>query len=47
MARPATGQVIAPNGERQASWAIRFRANGKRRFVGCWRAHRDPSGCRP
>jgi integrase len=33
MARPATGQVIAPDGGRQASWAIRFRAYGKRRFV--------------
>jgi integrase len=33
MARPATGQVIAPDGKRQASWAIRFRANGKRQFL--------------
>ena len=33
MARPATGQVIAPDGKRQPSWAIRFRAYGKRRFV--------------
>ena len=32
MARPATGQVIAPDGKRQPSWAIRFRAYGKRRF---------------
>lgn len=33
MARQPTGQVIAPDGERQRSWAIRFRAYGKRRFV--------------
>src|SRR5690349_15392660 len=33
MARPASGQVIAPNGKRQASWAVRFRAYGKRRFL--------------
>ncbi|HVC07989.1 MAG TPA: tyrosine-type recombinase/integrase [Solirubrobacterales bacterium] len=33
MARPATGQVIAPGGERQPSWAIRFRAYGRRRFI--------------
>jgi integrase len=32
MARKATGQVIAPDGNRR-SWAIRFRAYGKRRFV--------------
>jgi integrase len=32
MARKATGQVIAPNGK-QRSWALRFRAYGKRRFV--------------
>ena len=31
MARKPTGQVIAP-GDRQRSWAIRFRAYGKRRF---------------
>jgi integrase len=33
MARQPTGQVVAPDGERQRSWAIRFRAYGKRRFV--------------
>jgi integrase len=33
MARLPTGQVVAPDGERQRSWAIRFRAYGKRRFV--------------
>jgi integrase len=33
MARTATGQVIPPNGSRQRSWAIRFRAYGERRFV--------------
>lgn len=33
MPRQATGQVIDPDGERQRSWAIRFRAYGKRRFV--------------
>jgi integrase-like protein len=32
MARPSTGQVIAPTGARR-SWGIRFRAYGKRRFV--------------
>jgi integrase len=32
MARKATGQVIPPDGK-QRSWAIRFRAYGKRRFV--------------
>jgi integrase len=32
MAREATGQVIEPNGK-QRSWALRFRAYGKRRFV--------------
>jgi integrase len=32
MARRATGQVVEPNG-RQRSWALRFRAYGKRRFV--------------
>ncbi len=32
MARNATGQVIEPNGK-QRSWALRFRAYGKRRFV--------------
>ena len=32
MARKATGQVIEPNGK-QRSWALRFRAYGKRRFV--------------
>ena len=32
MARKATGQVIEPNGK-QRSWAIRFTAYGKRRFV--------------
>jgi integrase len=32
MARKATGQVIAPNGKSQRSWAIRFPAYGKRRF---------------
>lgn len=32
MARRATGQVIEPNGK-QRSWALRFRAYGKRRFV--------------
>lgn len=31
MGRQATGQVIAPRG-RQKSWAIRFRANGRRRY---------------
>jgi integrase len=33
MARHATGQVVAPGSKRQRSWAIRFRAYGKRRFV--------------
>lgn len=33
MGRQATGQVVPPQGERQRSWALRFRANGKRRFV--------------
>jgi integrase len=33
MARQATGQVIEPDGDRQRSWAIRFQAYGKRRFV--------------
>jgi integrase len=33
MARQATGQVVPPQGERQRSWALRFRAYGKRRFV--------------
>jgi integrase len=33
MGRRHTGQLITPNGERQRSWAIRFRAYGKRRFV--------------
>jgi integrase len=33
MARQSTGQVIEPDGERQRSWAIRFRAYGRRRFV--------------
>jgi hypothetical protein len=33
MARQATGQVIAPDGKRQRSWALRFHAYGKRRFV--------------
>lgn len=33
MARRPTGQVIEPDGQRQRSWAIRFRAYGKRRFV--------------
>ena len=32
MPRPATGQVVEPKG-RQKSWALRFRAYGKRRFV--------------
>jgi integrase len=32
MAHRATGQVIAPNGK-QRSWALRFRAYGKRRFL--------------
>jgi integrase len=32
LARKATGQVIEPNGK-QRSWALRFRAYGKRRFV--------------
>jgi len=32
MARKATGQVIEPDGK-QRSWALRFRAYGKRRFV--------------
>ena len=32
MARRATGQVIEPNGK-QRSWALRFRAYGRRRFV--------------
>lgn len=32
MARTATGQVIEPRGK-QRSWALRFRAYGKRRFV--------------
>lgn len=33
MPRKPTGQVIPPNGHRQPSWAIRFSAYGKRRFV--------------
>jgi integrase len=33
MARKATGQVIAPKGKQQRSFAIRFPAYGKRRFV--------------
>lgn len=33
MARQSTGHVVAPSGERQRSWAIRFRAYDKRRFV--------------
>jgi integrase len=33
MARKATGQVIAPKGKQQRSWAIRFPAYGKRQFV--------------
>lgn len=33
MARLPTGHVVAPDGPRQRSWAIRFRAYGKRRFV--------------
>lgn len=33
MARHPTGQVVAPDGKRQRSWAIRFRAYGKRRFL--------------
>ncbi len=32
MARPATGQVVEPRGK-QRSWALRFTAYGKRRFV--------------
>src|SRR5262245_38294441 len=32
MARKATGSVISPKGK-QRSWAIRFRAYGKRRYV--------------
>lgn len=32
MGRPSTGQVIAPSGK-QRSWAIRFRAYGKRRYM--------------
>jgi integrase len=32
MPRAATGQVVAPGGK-QRSWALRFRAYGKRRFV--------------
>jgi integrase len=32
MARPATGCIVEPTGTRK-SWAIRFRANGKRQFV--------------
>jgi integrase len=31
--RKSTGQVIAPDGKRQRSWALRFTAYGKRRFV--------------
>lgn len=33
MARRSTGQVIEPDGDRQRSFAIRFRAYGRRRFV--------------
>jgi hypothetical protein len=33
MARRPTGQVIEPDGHRSRSFAIRFRAYGKRRFV--------------
>jgi len=33
MGRQSKGHVVAPSGERQRSWAIRFRAYGKRRFV--------------
>lgn len=33
MSRKSKGHVVAPSGERQRSWAIRFRAYGKRQFV--------------
>lgn len=33
MARQPTGQVIEPDGQRQRSWAIRFRAYGERRYL--------------
>ena len=33
MARKPTGQVVEPDGKRQQSWALRFNAYGKRRFV--------------
>ncbi len=32
MARKATGSMVEPGGK-QRSWALRFRAYGKRRFV--------------
>ena len=33
MPRRSTGQLIEPDGERQRSFALRFRANGKRQFL--------------
>jgi len=33
MSRRSSGQVIPPKGDRQRSWAVRFTAYGKRRFV--------------
>lgn len=51
MARKATGQVIAPHGKAR-SWAIRFRAYGKRRYVTLgrpeegWNRHRPESELR-
>ena len=33
MPRPATGRIVEPDGQRQVSFALRFTAYGKRRFV--------------
>jgi hypothetical protein len=33
MAPQPTGRVVPPDNKRQRSWALRFRAYGKRRFV--------------
>ena len=47
MARRPTGQVIEPNGQRQRSWAIRFRAYGERRFVTLGRPRTAAPGSGP
>jgi len=50
MARPATGQVIAPKGKAK-SWAVRFRAYGKRHHVTLGRPeegwNRERAGAEP